>query len=309
MISILLLILKYIGIFIIALIGLLLLLLTLILITPIKYKINTNYYNKKLNGTVVITWLLRVLSLYIEINNSKISYIVSLCGIKIINNSNAKKGIKYKDDVKLEETVENINAEKSYNKDSIDTNEIQHSEEIKTKEINNNKSKIKNKTIKEYKKQKSNTKKQKVNKKQRDVDNNSKKKTKKEKKVKDYYNKFNLVKTYLTDSQNKKVIKKILKVLKRMLYKLIPKKIKLILKFGTGDPFITGQLLGLGSCLYLINGADVNLEGDFDNKILEGELFVKGKIRIILFVGTVIRLILDKNILRLIIKEFKKRKK
>ena len=74
---------------------------------------------------------------------------------------------------------------------------------------------------------------------------------------------------------------------------------------GTGDPSSTGQLLSVYGMLYPFIGNHVFLQTDFENQIVEGDLYIKGKIKIWVFLWAAFKLFIDKD-LRRVLKLLKK---
>ncbi len=64
-----------------------------------------------------------------------------------------------------------------------------------------------------------------------------------------------------------------------MMKKIAPKKIKGEVQFGTGDPATTGELMGLLSVFLPIYSYSLELNPDFENKILEGEIELAGSVK------------------------------
>ena len=91
----------------------------------------------------------------------------------------------------------------------------------------------------------------------------------------------------------------------KLIKKLIPGKIKANLLVGTGDPASTGNILAIHGILYPLIGNHVVITPDFENKILEGDFLVKGKITLFRILITALRIYFHKDIRRLL-KEFKK---
>ena len=91
----------------------------------------------------------------------------------------------------------------------------------------------------------------------------------------------------------------------KLIKKLIPGKIKATLLVGTGDPASTGNILAIHGILYPLIGNHVVITPDFENKIVEGDFLVKGKITLFRILITALRIYFHKDIRRLI-KEFKK---
>lgn len=90
------------------------------------------------------------------------------------------------------------------------------------------------------------------------------------------------------------------KQLLRILRMLRPSKCRMNLLIGTGDPGSTGQIWSVYGILYPFVGNNVFLQTDFDNQIIEGDLYIKGKIRIWVFALAGFQLFIDKDIRRLL---------
>ena len=75
-----------------------------------------------------------------------------------------------------------------------------------------------------------------------------------------------------------------------------PKKIQGDVTFGFLDPYHTGQALAGLSMIYPFIGDNVNITPDFERRMLEGEIFLKGHIRIWHVVLLAGRLIFSKNV-------------
>lgn len=111
---------------------------------------------------------------------------------------------------------------------------------------------------------------------------------------------FNLVKTFFTEDVNKKGIKKIWFSIKKVSRHIYPKKIKAKVHFGTGDPSSTGQVLGIISMTYHLYQKSVQIVPDFNQEILEGNLYAKGRIRLFTLLIICIKLLVDKNFKQLL---------
>ncbi|MDO4452871.1 MAG: DUF2953 domain-containing protein [Eubacteriales bacterium] len=61
--------------------------------------------------------------------------------------------------------------------------------------------------------------------------------------------------------------------------KLAPKKIKGDIRFGTGDPAITGELMGLVSVFLPVYSYNLELTPDFENTVFEGEIEMTGSVQ------------------------------
>lgn len=87
---------------------------------------------------------------------------------------------------------------------------------------------------------------------------------------------------------------------KAVLRSIRPRKIKGKLLIGTGDPAGTGQVLALYGILYPFLGNHIEVEPDFERKVLEGELFIKGKITVFRFLRTGWSVFFNRDLRRLL---------
>ena len=88
----------------------------------------------------------------------------------------------------------------------------------------------------------------------------------------------------------------------RLLRHYLPREIRAEGPVGTGDPASTGQLLGAIYTFYPLycEKGDIRVAGDFEEAMAAGRLYLKGHIRLIIVLFSGIRLLLDKNIRKLI---------
>ncbi len=77
---------------------------------------------------------------------------------------------------------------------------------------------------------------------------------------------------------------------------LKPRKLQADIRFGFGDPYRTGQALAALSMIYPFVGEYMVIEPDFEEKLLEGELYVKGGMRLFHMGMLLIRLLIDSNV-------------
>lgn len=101
---------------------------------------------------------------------------------------------------------------------------------------------------------------------------------------------------FLSDEPHKRAFRKAKKEIKWIIRFLKPKKFKLNLHYGFEDPYQTGQVLAVLSMIYPFVGDNMSVQPDFENQIMEGELYIKGKLRMIYPAIYLIKLILDKNV-------------
>ena len=74
---------------------------------------------------------------------------------------------------------------------------------------------------------------------------------------------------------------------------------------GTEDPYITGQLLAVAGIFFPLYGEHITIEPYFEQRILEGNISVKGRIYGSFFVRLVWKLLRNSDI-RFMIKRIKR---
>jgi len=85
----------------------------------------------------------------------------------------------------------------------------------------------------------------------------------------------------------------------QMLKHIFPRKMRVNLTYGMNDPADTGYILAVYGMLPEFVGKRVVLHADFDNPVLKGDFYVKGGIRAWTLLYQVICVLLDKNCQRL----------
>ncbi len=86
----------------------------------------------------------------------------------------------------------------------------------------------------------------------------------------------------------------------RTLRHVLPRRINVRAAVGTGDPASTGQVLAVQGILYPWLGDKVQIVPDFEERRFEGEFHLKGQLRAGVVGFYALRLMLDKNVRRLI---------
>lgn len=81
-----------------------------------------------------------------------------------------------------------------------------------------------------------------------------------------------------------------------LLKKIKPKKIKGYLRFGMDDPAATGMIYGVGCMLQSATMWKVKVLPEFEQKILEGDIYLKGKIRIFTLIKSAMKLYFHKDV-------------
>ncbi len=107
--------------------------------------------------------------------------------------------------------------------------------------------------------------------------------------------KINLILSFIRDDGNKESFRFTYVSLKKIIKHILPRKLKSKLIFGTGDPCSTGQALGAFGILYSIYGDSLQITPDFENKVFKGSHYARGRIRIGTILIIAIKLLLDKR--------------
>ena len=115
-------------------------------------------------------------------------------------------------------------------------------------------------------------------------------------KIKRMARKYRAAKEFALDERTKAAVRLVLEQAKIFARQALPRKICGEVRFGTSDPALTGQILGIAGIFYPLLMDNVKVDPDFEQTILEGELFLKGRLRIVSAVRIAWRLFRDKNV-------------
>lgn len=120
--------------------------------------------------------------------------------------------------------------------------------------------------------------------------------------------KINLVQDFLGNAENQDTIRLIWRQVRRLIKHILPTKLRGRVKFGFEDPATTGQILTYISPFYGVYAKTLMIEPVFEEKVLEGELHLKGRIRLGTLLWNVVRVFLNKNFRTRLKKLLKRRK-
>lgn len=280
---VILLILKIIGIALLVILGILVTLTVLVLFSPVRYRLLAVFPEKKI--TARFRWLAGIVSLSIWYPDSGRSYSFRIFGIpfnrlagRFLKNTGGEAATESGDD------TESRNADKQgiMDKQSNPKGREVPGESTEQEEYDN-------KNIRKSDGPKEKT---------------GEKDTEKIKgKASDIHHKIKRVKagvkkTFLAlrDQDNTAAAKVIKDRIILLLKYLKPKKIYANMIIGTGDPCNTGLLFGGISILMGMWPGDYTFVPDFDNKVIEGKAYCKGRIRVSVLLYHVIKLLLDDTV-------------
>lgn len=112
--------------------------------------------------------------------------------------------------------------------------------------------------------------------------------------------------TFIKDEKNQETMKLIWKQGKKLVRHILPRKAEGYVAFGFDDPSTTGQVLAAASLFYAWYGQKIELIPMFEEPILEGELKLRGRIRMGTVLWCGLRIFLNKNF-RVLLKRWQAR--
>lgn len=297
MISILLIILKIIGITLLVIFGLFLLLLLIVLFVPVRYRFKGNY-DDSFHCKGKITCLLHFVSIKIEVEKEVVTSI-RILGIPLsvflkkkkedVSQAESERSVKKEQtQVKTVEQIEEKQQETVIEETVLDDT-VESAEETQTKKISFVQ-KIANKILNIY-----NSIKQKI----QDI-------------IEKIKNVIAKIKDFIRNIKGKKKqLKRYLKILQsdttkaafalcknkifKMLKHIFPRKLHADITFGFEDPATTGYTLAVYGMLPAFVGRNIILHPDFDKQIFQGNFKVKGAIRAWTLLYQVLCILMDKN--------------
>lgn len=311
MLTVVLAILKWLGITILALLGILIFFICLILFVPVRYKAD-GFYKDYYKVRAKVTWLLHIVSFSLDYEKEQPFHMsLRIFGILIFDNLKKKKEKKKRaKKQKVKKTPEIVGASKEEESSNISVPEIRESEKIETQEQNNMETE-KASEMKVLADENGN------------VDNPVEKMNIIQK-AKLVFSKaigiFRNIKytiqricdtikelkdniKYYIELLNKDSTKVALAACKKQLLRIFknlkPQKFQMNLHVGMDDPATMGDILGVWGMLYPIHRGHVNLCPDFEQAVLEGDFYCKGRITVYIYIWTIVIVLFDKDIRRL----------
>lgn len=284
MISVLLTILKIAGIVILVLLGSLLTILLLVLFVPVRYTITANRNvtdEVPIRARIKVTWLLHILNMLFSYPEAAYLRVRVFCFTIFRSDQpkdSGKKSDKNSEESKPEATSsvpKETEAIKEPEKERISTAEAEQEENKPTrrsffKKLISLLKNIKYTIIKIYDKIK---------------------------------HIFRNIRYYLKVIQSE-TFKRAFGVCKSQIFDVLksvrPRKVKGNLHIGTGDPASTGQILSVYGMLYPLIGNNILITPDFEQQIVEGDLFIKGKITVFKLLKAAWKIYFNRDIRRVL---------
>lgn len=296
--TVVLLILKIIGIILAALLGIVVLGILLVLFCPFRYRIWGSYHEKP-DISIRVAWLMCIFQFRMDITDTQQMYL-RILGFRKNLSREEKETNESEESSGLEEESETTNTvENAFDKKRIETNRS----DTATVEENSGEEEFRNKEDP----------KDSIETKSTDVSRKTpEKKISISQKVKRIWEKikralFNIketavkIKKLYMDPRNKLAFTKLKQSVAKFFRVLHPKKFQLKLKFSTGSPDTTGQLLGVIAMFPIGYRNGWNIVPDFtaDAFYADTEFDVRGRVLGISLIKLACSIILDKNCKRL----------
>lgn len=304
MLHVILTILKIIGIVLLSILGLIILILCCVLFVPVRYRVTAAKDSEHTDAVVKIHWLLHIVSIKAFLDNKKLRTRLKIFGIPFKDSARKKKPRKQKvrkqKTKKIKKAAVNDSVVPAVNPEI--SSDATPDELPKTDlELNSEENLEENPTVNSD-----------VN---QNTDESTASKDKglfakicgiKEKiqytihkiydKIKDI---LGNIKKYL-DILERRETSEAWKLVKYSVFKLLhhirPRKIRGRVLFGTEDAASTGKILSYVCLLYPIYGDSFDIQADFEEKILEADLYMRGRIRVFTVARIALHLYRDKNV-------------
>ncbi len=307
MISVILGILKMIALIVLVILGLVLLLILLVLLAPVRFNVRGSLKEKKPEGRAKVSWLFPVLSVQ-AIYDGAFQLIIRILGIPIGANKDrpGKKARKKKTKPpKGSRQVRGNQAEP----ESAGAEEIE-SEPEKSESLESKREPSPQVSVEEEPSDQPKAKEKRLGNlfpfaricdKLKSIVQNIRNKWKRIwEKLISLKEKKDQIQAFLGDEANKATIKLAKRQLFRLVRHILPRKLSGKLRFGFDDPYTTGQVLTYISPFYGLYADKLELIPVFEESVLEGQLQIKGRIRIGTVLMIVGRMLLDKNFRKLL---------
>lgn len=316
MLHILLLILKIIGIIIAAILGILVLLVCIVLFVPIRYEAKAEFDGtlKGAKARVKVTWLAHLIKAVARYEGQELSWRVRVAWKTVKSGQDDKKTIEkevggYEEELEkeweaLEEEVEEPEKERKGHPEK-DAEESGLPERTETQFQETEKELEKTVAVSVPEDEESGSKgKEGLWQKIKGLRDKAKALYQKIKctflafcdKIKLLLKKKERLAEFIADEVHRKAFIKAKDEAFKLLRRLKPGKFAADIHYGFEDPCTTGQVLAGLSMLYPFWGENVSVIPDFEHKVLEGSLHLKGKIRMIHFVRLMWNLVWCKEV-------------
>lgn len=287
-------ILAVIGIVLLVLLALLILTVLAVLFVPIRYRVSGEKEADRIEGVAAVSFLYPFLSFKWQRAGNENRWALRLLGIKLKSSRKADKGKvaepEKTDKGKAEETAQAAKPEKA-------AEPVKEEKQPATPSVQNAEAEDAARQAEETGTQE--TDRVSSEKKARFTISGLCDKMEKIRDNVEYY------KERLTAEENRLFLKRTKERIFAVLKSIKPKVLTARVVCGTGSPDTTGYVCAVYGMLYPVIEDRISFTADFENKVLDGELSVKGKVRVATLVRHGIKILLDKQ-LKVFLKEMKR---
>lgn len=303
MLHILWMLLKIIGIILLIILGLLVLSVCVVLFVPLRYhgKAEAKGTIDSVKAHLKFSWLLHLVSGYVTYENKETKWQVRILWKKLNVEKKDSQEAVFSENVSEDESSKELKTDTEKDKSKINKSGNCESSDESQKRTSVETESAKDKT--QDKPDKIN---KKTNRKMSSKESEKQKKNIFEKikytfrnfcdKIKALIKKKEKLQEFLTNEIHHSSWRKLKQEIWKLLKFLKPKKLVMNLHFGFEDPSVTGKVLAALSMLYPFYLDHINLEPEFDEKILEGDAYIKGTVRGLHLLIIICDLFFDKNI-------------
>jgi len=296
--SVFLLILKIIGIVLLSIIGIVLFAVLLVLFVPIRYRVDADYHEKVI-AHAKVSWLLHILSFVVSYDENGLGTVLRIFGIKFkrrdrkpkkvkAEKTKTKKDKKNKNqemkaeisaDSKTDQKADSqIPGEGDYTLEGFEEEPPKEEEPVKEAKTADTSAEADSSEaensffakLKEY-----------IGKLRSVCRNFSRSWKRFTRKVSKAYEQYNYYLDLLTDSHVQEVLLDALAIVLKAIGRILPRKIKGNLHFGLEDSESMGKALAILGMLYPLYYGKIKVEPEYDTKVLEGDIVIKGRIFVI----------------------------
>lgn len=107
----------------------------------------------------------------------------------------------------------------------------------------------------------------------------------------------------INNEDNRELVRFLWEQIKKLIKIIKPKKGKLYVHYGMNDPETTGKIAMYLAVLYGWLGTDINILPDFEQKIMEGEVQLKGSIRLFGIIVIALKVYMNKQFKKVVLKK------
>ncbi len=259
-------ILKWIGLIIAGLLGIVLVIVALLLFVPVRYRVSAEYEDS-LRYAFQFNYLYPLFSIRKKMDEPEV--VLYIFGIPVKSRPGGKQGPPGENAVKKnEEPGEKNSKEKAPLKNIPEENDVERGNTASGKRREGRK-------------------------------NKKSRKNKKEKEKKRFsFDRISSIISFIREKETRSAIGKAKRELIALLRYLLPTKAELDFRIGTGDPATTGLIIGGISLMPFVYQKGIHIVPDFEEKVVQGNGKIKGRIRVIYFIRLLVRMYRDKELRR-----------